>query len=243
MSQITQQPMSWTSISIANIDAIEQFKSVDSLSINHGFSLNKVLTNVPMQAKYGILNNRGEQLFSAFEESDLFDRIFSTKGREFTMHVLDNYGRELIRVHRELQSCSGCNCCGSCEGCMQQVTVECPPGQIIGTVQQEGSRSGMNYVIKDVNNIPMLTIMGPSCICNGVYSCGCENKYIVSTDRTTEIGVIDKKYPESMQLSSANPVAFTVNFPLNLDTKMKILILGALFLIDIGNYQMLRLRN
>ncbi|CAF3085041.1 unnamed protein product, partial [Rotaria sp. Silwood2] len=44
---------------------------------------------------------------------------------------------ELIRVHRELQSCSGCCCCGSCEGCMQQVTVECPPGQIIGIVQQE----------------------------------------------------------------------------------------------------------
>ncbi|CAF4469105.1 unnamed protein product [Rotaria sp. Silwood2] len=66
-----QQPISWTSIARADVDAIEHFKS------------------------------------------------------------------ELIRVHRELQSCSGCCCCGSCEGCMQQVTVECPPGQIIGIVQQE----------------------------------------------------------------------------------------------------------
>ncbi|CAF3843334.1 unnamed protein product [Rotaria sp. Silwood1] len=48
-----------------------------------------------------------------------------------------NTGEELIRVHRELQCCSGCNCFGSRESCMQQVTVECPPGFIIGTVQQE----------------------------------------------------------------------------------------------------------
>ncbi|CAF1139604.1 unnamed protein product [Rotaria sordida] len=240
MSRIMEQPMSWTSIPIANIDTIEQFKSVDSLSINHGFSLKKVLTNLSMQAKYGIFNNRGEQLFSAFEESNLF----GINGREFTMHVLDNYSRELIRVHRESQNCSGCYCCGSCQSCMQHATVECPPEQIIGTVQQEGSSSGMNYVIKDAHDTPMLTIMGPSCICNGIYSCGCENKYILlGTDRTTEIGAIDKKYPESMQFSTANPVAFTVNFPLNLDTKMKILVLGALFLIDIGNYKMLRLRN
>ncbi|CAF3546592.1 unnamed protein product [Rotaria sp. Silwood1] len=183
-------------------------------------------------------------LFYVKQESDLFQRICCTNEREFTMHVLDNYSREFIRVHRELQTCSGCCCCGSCESCMQQVTVECPPGQIIGTVQQEGSFSGMHYVIKDVNNTSMLTIMGPCCICNGAYSCGCENKYtLLGTDRITEIGAINKKYPESMQVTSANPIAFTVNFPLNLDTKMKILILAALFLIDIGNYKMIRLRN
>ncbi|CAF3302718.1 unnamed protein product [Rotaria sp. Silwood2] len=66
---------------------------------------------------------------------------------------------------------------------------------------------------------------------------------MLGTDRTTEIGAINKKYLESMQVSSANPVAFTVNFPLNLDTKMKILVLAAIFLIDIGNYNMVRLRN
>ncbi|CAF3495141.1 unnamed protein product, partial [Rotaria sp. Silwood2] len=119
--------------------------------------------------------------------------------------------------------------CCCCESCMQQVTVECPPGQIIGTVQQEASVSGMQYVIKDENNMPMVTIMGPCCICSGIYSCGCENKYTV--------------------------------IPLNLDAKMKVLALAALFLIvsftvklvqcllmlfvffnllDIGNYQIIR---
>ncbi|CAF0938965.1 unnamed protein product [Rotaria sordida] len=153
-----------------------------------------------------------------------------------------SWSSELIRVHRQLQS-SGLYYCGSDKNCMQQVTVECPPGRIIGTVCQEGSAYARNYVIKDVNDRSMLTIMGPGCICNGSYSCGCENKYtLLGTDRTTEIGSIDKLYPNSMQISSANPVAFTLNFPMNLDTNMKILVLGALFLIDIGNYKMVRLR-
>ncbi|CAF4893720.1 unnamed protein product, partial [Rotaria sp. Silwood2] len=75
------------------------------------------------------------------QELDLFARIFCTNGREFTMHVLDNHSRgsrnyrsEFIRIHRKCQRCS---VRGSCEGCMQETTVECPPGQIIGTVQQE----------------------------------------------------------------------------------------------------------
>lgn len=82
---------------------------------------------------------------------------------------------------------------------MQQATVECPPGRTIGTVQQRYRHfenkhhcyfidfsnlhrggSGMNYVLKDANDAPMLYIMGPCCMCNGNYSCGCENKYTVS---------------------------------------------------------------
>ncbi|CAF4663125.1 unnamed protein product, partial [Rotaria sp. Silwood2] len=79
-----------------------------------------------------ILNNMYS--FYIKQESDLFERIFCTNGREFTMHVLDNHSREFIRVHRKFQRCS---VRGSCEGCMQEAFVECPPGQIIGTVQQE----------------------------------------------------------------------------------------------------------
>jgi hypothetical protein len=39
-----------------------------------------------------------------------------------------------------------------------------------------------NYVIKDATNEPVLTLVGPSCVCDGIYSCGCENRYVVSND-------------------------------------------------------------
>ncbi|CAF1305722.1 unnamed protein product [Rotaria sp. Silwood1] len=91
------------------------------------------------QVSFKIQHNSGVGYVDEYQntESKSFEAICYTYGRAFTMHILDNYCRELIRVHRELQCCSGCSCFGSCESCMQQVTVECPPGQIIGTVQQE----------------------------------------------------------------------------------------------------------
>ncbi|CAF1055212.1 unnamed protein product [Rotaria sordida] len=95
------------------------------------------------------------------------------------MRVLDNNDREFIRIHRELQACSGCFCFGSCQSCMQQATVASPPGQIIGTVEQQGSASSMKYTLKDVNNQSILTIIGPCCIVNGPYSCGCQNTYTI----------------------------------------------------------------
>ncbi|CAF2503658.1 unnamed protein product [Rotaria sp. Silwood2] len=72
--------------------------------------------------------------FNIKQESDLFERIFCTNGREFTTHVLDNHSREFIRVHRKFQRCS---VRGTSAGCMQEAFLECPSGQIIGTVQQE----------------------------------------------------------------------------------------------------------
>ncbi|CAM4823136.1 unnamed protein product [Rotaria magnacalcarata] len=303
MSRVRQDQMSWTSIAKSDADGIEKFKFIDSLSINHRFSLKQALTSIPMRPKYGIFNNQGEQLFYAFEESDPFGQVCCTNERKFTMHVVDNQSRifiqnknpclawmcsvgvlttdlhrrcvqwstdctdtvssgaptctdtvssgaptvysvELIRVHRELQSCSGCCCFANCENCKQHVTVESPPGHILGTVEQEFSLSSMKYVLKDANDTPMLFIMGPCCICDGTHSCGCENKYaLLGTDRITEIGSIDKQYFNSVRVSTANPVAFTLNFPLNLDARMKIVALAALFLIDIGNYNMARLRS
>ncbi len=37
-----------------------------------------------------------------------------------------------------------------------------------------------NFELKDVNGNVVFTIIGPGCICDGPYSCCCENKFTVS---------------------------------------------------------------
>jgi len=37
----------------------------------------------------------------------------------------------------------------------------------------------MNYVLKDATGNPVLSIVGPGCICDGPYACCCENKFTV----------------------------------------------------------------
>jgi hypothetical protein len=79
----TKQPISWSSVPSADASAAELLTKVSSLSINHGFSFKQgsiykyesivlhlifsALPGIPMRAKYGIFNDQGEQLFSAFE--------------------------------------------------------------------------------------------------------------------------------------------------------------------------------
>jgi hypothetical protein len=38
----------------------------------------------------------------------------------------------------------------------------------------------MHYILKDATENTTLTILGPTCICDGPYSCCCENKFTVS---------------------------------------------------------------
>jgi hypothetical protein len=37
----------------------------------------------------------------------------------------------------------------------------------------------MNYVLKDATENSVLKIIGPGCICDGPYTCCCENKFTV----------------------------------------------------------------
>ena len=103
---------------------------------------------------------------------------------------------DILRLHREFRCGTGCCWCSYWDNCQQVVTVESPPGQIIGTVTQQwtmrilfiektrllwwfvrGSIWRACYELKDQHESTTLTIVGPRCICNG--SC-CENKFTVS---------------------------------------------------------------
>ncbi|CAF4976942.1 unnamed protein product [Rotaria sp. Silwood1] len=135
----------------------------------------------------------------------------------------------------------GCCWCGSCPSCMQEVVVEAPPGNVIGIIKQEGSSWRMNYVIKDAHEQPILNIIGPCCICDGPYSCCCENKFtLFGSDRITEIGAIYKKYSGFLKEAFTSSDVFSMHgeLPINMDVKAKMLVLGALFLIDFMNFSL-----
>ncbi|CAF1153711.1 unnamed protein product [Rotaria sordida] len=218
---------------------IEYLKTIDSLVVKHMFSCMEAWTGIAMQAKYGIFNEKGEQIFLALEESSCCQRVWCTNTRAFVLHIFDNNNQELIQIRREFTCCSGCCWCGSCPSCMQEVVVESPPGNVIGIIKQEGSSWRMNYVIKDAREQPILTIIGPCCICDGPYSCCCENKFtLFGSDRTTEIGAIYKKYSGFCKEAFTSSDVFSMHVPINMDVKAKMLVLGALFLIDFMNFSL-----
>lgn len=44
----------------------------------------------------------------------------------------------------------------------------------------------MNFLLKDAANNPVLSIIGPGCICDGPYAACCENKFTVTILRYIE---------------------------------------------------------
>lgn len=67
--------------------------------------------------KYEVRNVMGQNVFYAVEENDCLSRQCCGPMRSFTIHVLDNFGQEVITVTRPLKCMS---CCFPC--CLQEVS-------------------------------------------------------------------------------------------------------------------------
>ncbi|CAF1561244.1 unnamed protein product [Didymodactylos carnosus] len=94
-----------------------------------------------------------------------------------------------------------------------------------------------HFELKDMSNNKILSIVGPCCVCDGPYCCCCENKFtLFGTDDTTEVGAIHKKYAGFLNEAFTGAEIFSIQFPLNMDAKMKAVAIGALFLIDFMYY-------
>lgn len=82
------------------------------------------------------------------------------------MRIMDATPKQVIRLHRPL-ACK--SCCFPC--CLQSMEVSSPPGNILGTVEQEWSLLFPNFLVKNAIGDTVLRIEGPLCtftICGDV---------------------------------------------------------------------------
>ncbi|KHJ89796.1 Scramblase [Oesophagostomum dentatum] len=112
--------------------------------------------------------------------------------RGFTMHIVDNYEREVLLIRRSF-SCWGGGLCGllanfSC--CATECTIESPPGNVIGTIEQQWAFCASVLKIKDIDDQEILRVKG-SCSC---LQCKClEKKFAILNTINEEVGYITKK--------------------------------------------------
>jgi len=107
--------------------------------------------------------------------------------------------------------------------------VSSPPGNVIGSVEQDWSLCTPQFSIKDANGELALRIEGPVC----TYSiCGDVEFKVLSPDGSTEVGKISKQWSGLLREAFTDSDNFGISFPMDLDVRMKATLLGALFLID-----------
>ncbi|KAK6731004.1 hypothetical protein RB195_007461 [Necator americanus] len=221
---------------------LEYLTMVDKIIIQQIHEVVEVITGFETRNKYALRNANGEQVYYAFEESECCERLCCGPGRGFTMHVVDNFGREVLRIQRPFRCC-GRGCYGllaGVPGCGSECTIESPPGYVIGTVEQRATFCASSFVVKDNKDEVILRIDGPCCC----LLCGCQDKeFPVTLPSDEHIGFITKKWGGVLREMFTDADIFGVTFPINLDVRAKAALLGATFLIDFMEFEQNRRRN
>lgn len=211
---------------------LEYLTQLDQLLIHQQVELLEAFTGIETRNRYAIKNNLGQQCYFAYEESEFCHRICCGNMRGFDMHIVDNLGQEVLRAHREFKCCVGCCWCIKGDSCAFIVSVESPVGVPIGRIVQLYSSWKPRYAIQNTNNETVLVIQGPCCICAGP-CCPDDVPFDVYTaDESQQIGTLARQYSGFTKEMFTNATNFGVSFPMDLDVKVKALLLSATFLID-----------
>uniref|UniRef100_A0A8B9QW99 Phospholipid scramblase n=1 Tax=Anas platyrhynchos TaxID=8839 RepID=A0A8B9QW99_ANAPL len=173
--------------------------------------------------KYEIKNTLGQRMYFAVEDTDCCTRNFCGPSRPFTIRVMDSLGHEVITLQRPLR-CS--LCCFPC--CLQEIEIQAPPGTPVGYVVQNWHPYLPKFTIQDERRMDVLKISGPFVVCS---CCDDVNFEVKTLDEISTIGKISKQWTGFLKEVFTNADNFGVAFPMDLDVKIKAVMIGACFLI------------
>ncbi|KAF7237849.1 Phospholipid scramblase 2 [Varanus komodoensis] len=203
---------------------LEPLSQLDRLFIHQQLELVEVITGFETCNKYEIKNSSGETLYLAFEENDSCTLNCCGASRPFVMKIFDHTGQEVIELVRPLR-CSSC----LCPCCLQEVAVYAPPGHVVGYVKQIWDPCLPRFAIQNAARRDVLRIVGPCFVC----SCGGDVTFeVMSTDELYTVGRVSKYWTGFIREIFTDSDDLGIQFPLDLDVKMKVVMLGACFLID-----------
>ncbi|XP_058407271.1 phospholipid scramblase 1-like [Diceros bicornis minor] len=203
---------------------LEYLSQIDQILIHQQIELLEVLTGFETNNKYEIKNSFGQRIYFAKEDTDCCTRYCCGASRPFNLKILDNIGQEVITMQRPLR-CS--SCCFPC--CLQELEVHAPPGVPIGYVTQIWHPCLPKFTVQNERREDVLKIIGPCLVCS---CCADIDFEVKSLDEQNVVGKITKQWGGFVREAYTDADNFGIQFPLDLDVKVKATMLGACFLID-----------
>ncbi|XP_063104011.1 phospholipid scramblase 2-like isoform X1 [Cavia porcellus] len=212
------------SFALNRSSGLECLNQVDLILVNQQMTPLKGFSGFQTNNEYEIKDRVGQKLFSAMEDTHPAIRNCFGKYRPFTMRITDNMGREVATLERPLR----CDCfCFPCY--LQKLEIQAPPGVPIGYVIQKFHTIQQKFIIQNEKKEDVLTIIG---FCIRCTCCTDINFEVKSLDEKYIVGKITKNWSGVIPEFLTDVDNFMIQFYVDLDVKMKAVILGACFLID-----------
>ena len=215
---------------LVNLKCKQTVFQVDHLFVKQKVELLEAFLGFEGKNKYKVYNGAGQELYKAKEETDCCTRNCLGPNRPFDLEIEDMSGNELIHLYRPFRCTS---CYFPCF--LQEMEVCSPPGTVIGSITQDWSICTPQYSVRDKDGNVALTIEGPICTTS---ICGSDVEFkVLSPDGSTEVGKISKQWSGFLREGFTDADTFGINFPVDLDVRMKAVLLGATFLIDFNFFE------
>ncbi|XP_073088334.1 phospholipid scramblase 1 [Manis javanica] len=203
---------------------LEYLSQIDQILVHQQIELLEVITGFETNNKYKIKNSLGQMIYFAVEDTDFCTRNCCGSSRPFTIRILDNLNREVMTLQRPL-ACDSC----CCPCCLQEIEIHAPPGIPVGYVNQMWHPCLPKFTVKNERREDILKIIGPCLVCS---CCADVDFEIKSLDEENVVGKISKQWTGFVREAFTDADNFGIQFPLDLDVKIKAVMLGACFLID-----------
>nr|XP_055055001.1 phospholipid scramblase 1 isoform X2 [Misgurnus anguillicaudatus] len=173
--------------------------------------------------QYEIKNSMGQIIYNAKEINDCCARDCYGSLRSFELKIKNNMDREVMHLIRPFRCTS---CCCPCY--LQEMEVQAPPGNTIGYISQDWHMFKPKFSIYDMSKTKVLSIEGPLC----AISCCGDVDFEVQGKDGHPVGRISKQWSGHIKEGLTDSDNFGINFPMDLDVRMKAVLMGACFLID-----------
>lgn len=228
---MVQQPPPMTANSPASA-ALNYLMQIDQLLVHQKVELLEAFIDFETANKYTVKNSMGQKIFYAVEDNDCCTRNCCGPRRPFDMKIFDNNKVEVMRFSRPFACQEPCFPC-----CLQSMEIECPPGNLIGSVHQNWTLCLPQFSVKDADGNTVLKIHGPLCTTQCRCLCGDVEFEITTRDGSSTIGKITKQWAGLLREAFSDADYFGITFPMDLDVNTKATLMGALFLIDYMFYE------
>ncbi|XP_058871292.1 phospholipid scramblase 2-like [Acipenser ruthenus] len=214
----------YSAVPIGVPPGLEYLTQIDQILVHQKVELLEAFIGFETNNKYEIKNSMGQKIYKATEKNDCCTRNCCGSLRHFNMKITDNNDQEVIHLVRPYK-CASC----WCPCCLQELEVQAPRGTTIGYVVQTWHPFLPKFSIQNASRETVMRVVGPCFACN---CCGDINFELKTKDEGASVGRISKQWSGLLKEVFTDTDNFGIQFPLDLDVKMKAVLLGACFLID-----------